>query len=629
MRRPRRLITVLAVAALLVPASAAHAGFFPGEIIDGPDPDLVRVGGVDLARDGTGAVVYVRKDGGVDHIFASRLTDGGWNSPERVDAGLGDAASQPVVAASDGGRLVVAFLSGGSLYAVVRPAGATAWPAPQLIGPATDFPSVAMSINGAAYITYTLDGDIRAARLDRTSTTFAAIPDVLDVNQSEPAGDTQARRSDVAISADGTGVAVWGERGTDGRGHVYARRLFSTSISTAPQDLTLSDFQGHSAGDASNPDVKIEDDSSFAWVVFRQMLDGTPRAIARRLVGSIFQDPSVIDPLPFPTPEGVSPPVIDMNGTGQGLAAEASTSSRQVYLAALEDDAFGFGAPRVDSVPANAVDPDPLTGVAQSGAGFVAWLQSAGQGDPVAIHGRLFDVKPGPTPQTSLTDEAALTTPDLGAVDPSLGWAAAADRVNDAAVVAIQRNGVGELRLVGGMIDRPPGNFVTNTSSKVRRLTTLSWGSSSDLWGKLTYSIEVDGKVVGQTQATRYAPDGRIRDGVHRWRVIVTDRRGQTNATATHILRVDDTPPRLVVHISGARKAGTALKFRFTARDVLHRGASGLARVHVSWGDGSPALNVGKTAAHVYHRGRFTLRVTAIDRVGNATVVTRRLVIKQ
>src|SRR5439155_11029894 len=124
---------------------------------------------------------------------------------------------------------------------------------------------------------------------------------VLDVDASQPAGDTASRRPVVAVSADGTGIAAWGERNaTDGRDHVYARRLFNASISTAPQDLTLSDYQGHAAGDASLPDVDIEDDSSYAWVVFRQTLDGTPRAVARRLVGSALPDPSLDAPVPFP-----------------------------------------------------------------------------------------------------------------------------------------------------------------------------------------------------------------------------------------------------------------------------------------------------------------------------------------
>ena len=66
------------------------------------------------------------------------------------------------------------------------------------------------------------------------------------------------------------------------------------NLSTAPQDLTLSDFQGHSAGAADTPRLSIEDDSSFAWVVFRQVVDGTPRTVARRLIGSAF-DPPVAD----------------------------------------------------------------------------------------------------------------------------------------------------------------------------------------------------------------------------------------------------------------------------------------------------------------------------------------------
>ena len=65
----RRLIAAIALAAALCAPAAAHAGVFPGEVIDGPSSALVKIGGVDLARDGSGAVVYVKQDGGVDHIF--------------------------------------------------------------------------------------------------------------------------------------------------------------------------------------------------------------------------------------------------------------------------------------------------------------------------------------------------------------------------------------------------------------------------------------------------------------------------------------------------------------------------------------------------------------------------------
>ena len=81
--------------------------------------------------------------------------------------------------------------------------------------------------------------------------------------------------------ADGSALATWGEAG-----HVFARRLFEYRLSAAPQDLTLPSLGDTPGGLADAPDVGIEDDSSYAWVAFRQTFGGTPRAIARRLVGA-------------------------------------------------------------------------------------------------------------------------------------------------------------------------------------------------------------------------------------------------------------------------------------------------------------------------------------------------------
>jgi hypothetical protein len=615
------LATTVLAAALLAPA-AAHAGIFPGEIIDGPNPDLVRVSDLDLARDGTGAVVYIRKDAGVDHVFVSRLVDGVWQPPERVDAGLNDRASAPAVAASDGGRVAIAFVSGGNLYAVVRPGGPGNLPAPQSVGGPAASPAVDMSINGAAYIVYTSGSDIRAARLDRTAANFTELGAVLDVNPNEPAGDTDARKPDVAISADGTAVATWGERGPDGKDHVYVRRLFNASISNTPSDLNLADFQGHAGGDADSPDIDIEDDSSYAWVTFRQTLDGQPRAIARRLVGSVFEDPSLVDPLGFPAAEGVANPAIELNGTGVGLAASGAANTHQVYVAPLVDDAFGKGVTRVDNV-ANTVAPHPLTGMAQNNDGMVAWLQGTAT-DATSVRVRQYDDKTGFGP------EAAFSKPEFGTVDPSAGFDAAVDRVNDGVAVFIQGSG-NDQRLVAGMADREPGAFVGTTTQKVRRFKGLRWATAFDLWGSPTYTVLLDDKPVGTTQATIYSPKGGIPDGVHRWRVIATDRRGQQTSSATRLVRVDNTPPSLDFKTSGKRSAGKLLKFRFFAGDVRNKGASGLQRLRVVWGDCSRAVQIGKgkRASHRYRRGRFTIRVSATDKAGNAVVVKRRLVIKK
>src|SRR6185369_14969801 len=95
--------------------------------LDGPNADVLQVGGVDLARDGTGAVAYLRRDGGVTHVFVSRLFGGVWQSPVRVDPGLG-AATEAKVAVGDGNRIAVAWIAGGSVYAASTAVSAT--PAP-------------------------------------------------------------------------------------------------------------------------------------------------------------------------------------------------------------------------------------------------------------------------------------------------------------------------------------------------------------------------------------------------------------------------------------------------------------------------------------------------------------------
>jgi hypothetical protein len=302
------------------------------------------------------------------------------------------------------------------------------------------------------------------------------------------------------------------------------------------------------------------------------------------------------------------------------MAAAAAAATHQVYVAPLQDDVFGKGAVRVDA-GANAVSPRPISGTAQNNNGMVAWMQSLGAGDPISLRVRQFDDKTGFGP------EAALTKPDFGAVDPTAGFDAGVDRVNDGAAVAIQGTGA-ERRLVAGMVDREPGAFVGTTTQKLRRFQGLRWSPSFELWGAPTYTIVVDDKPIGTTQATSYAPQQGVPDGIHRWRIIATDRRGQTASTATRLLKVDNTPPSLDVRISGTRKAGKLLKFRFRAGDAQHPGASGLSRIRVQWGDG-PAVVTGKTAAHRYRRGRYTVRVSATDKAGNFVVVTKRLVIKK
>jgi hypothetical protein len=617
----RRLALIVTSIAVLAPAAAAvpaHAAFFAGEAVDGPSADIRSVGDVDIARDGTGAVVYIKRDGGVDHVFVSRLVNGAWQGPERLDGGLDAAATQAVVAASDGGRLAVAFISGGNAYAVVRQAGAPAWGGPQLIAYAAADPSIDMSFNGAAYATYTVNGNIGGVRMDRTATSFTQLSGPLDADPNRRAAGGGNGRSRVAISADGTGIAVWGEAG-----HVYARRMYGTSPSTAVLDLNVGDLEGHPGGAADQPSVDIEDDSSFAWVAFRQQFanggGSQARAIGVRLRGSRVDTAATVayDGLGWGG-QDIENPEIDLNGKGVGVAT-AGTVGGAALSAVLKDDKLNPARP----IGGNGTPARPVGAVAETtdrGVGYIG----AGDG---SVHGTFYDDKsssrliPGPSPDT------VLTNPALGAVDPAAGFDGAGDRTGDFAWAWIQ-GGPSERRLVVGSYDRLPGAFSISTSSKNWRNVVknpLAWGTALELWGPLTYNVLIDGKPILQTQTTKatLAP-GALSEGVHTWRVTATDRRGQAVTTVVKPLKVDTVAPTASFSVKRKKRVVTVTA---KANDVLPPSgkAAGVKYVRIDWGDGSGVTQARK-ATHRYGKtGAFTIRVSATDKAGNAVAVQREI----
>ena len=191
--------------------------YFPGETVDGPSADIQRLGDVDVGRDGTGALVYVKRDGGVDHVFASRLIEGSWQPPERVDAGLAGrrlgAGRGRLGQRPPRGRLP-------ERRRRVRrraPGRGHGWSAPQLVGGSGRSPAVDMSINGVAYLTWTAPGasaaDVRAARLERTRRcVHRASTRRLDIDPAADAGAGDGR-SRVAVAADGSAAGDLGRGG--------------------------------------------------------------------------------------------------------------------------------------------------------------------------------------------------------------------------------------------------------------------------------------------------------------------------------------------------------------------------------------------------------------------------------
>ena len=582
----RRRPTLLVVLVALVLPSVAHAGTFPGDPVDGPAQDL-RIADLDLARDGTGAVAYVRPEG----VFVSRFIGGTFQQPE----GLGPAGTGAAVAAGSSGRLAVVYVSGGIVYARLKPAGDQPWSTPVPLGPGS-LPSADMSINNTAFATFTQGGNVVVARLDRRTNAWTLLPAPADVDPAAEAG-TGALRSRVAVSADGVALITWGEEGADGRTHVFARKAFGTGLSASPQDLSLP-----TGGSADSPELDVEDDSSFAWVTFRQTVDGLSRTFARRQRGTAFDDAVFAD-----GGNAAVAPRIDLSGRGEGLVS--ATGGVSGLGAVLRDDllggAFGIG-PGAGTLTAPAM--------AENSDGLLAFAQPTGVGIRPFDAGRALPDTP-------------LTRPELGPVDLDGGLEAAVDRADDGVVVWTQGTSAART-LVAGYADRPPLAFSLSSGRAWRNPATapLRWAGAFELWGPLTYTVLVDGRPVGQTRDTAWRPKAPLPEGLRRWRVLATDIRGQTTGTKSRTVRIDMTGPRLTVRVE--RESGLS-RIRWRAGDVVRpRGSSGFSRVRIDFGDGSAAETSRATRGELSHRYRrsATLRVIAIDNAGNQTVVERAVV---
>ena len=597
-----RLTPAIVIAALLALPASAHAAFFPAEVIDG-SVEVQKVGDVDLSRDGNGLVGYLRKDDGVTHAFVSRFLDGAFQTPERVDGGLAAESTQIAVAASDAGRLAIAYVNEGRLWTMVKPKDATGFAAPTIVAEGgISNPSIDMSINGATYVSWTQNGDVRVARANRDTPQFIPLPSVVDFDGNRDAGTGDRKASRVVVSADGTALVVWGEDGSDGRTHVFARRLFELRLSNAPQDLTLAEVDGAAAGSADNAEVDIEDDSSFAQVTFRQSTAKGPRVVMRRLLGSTF-DPQI-------AADGgnlAQRARIDLTGRGEGLVA-ATFAGGEVAGGSIFNNKFNMFT---QISPANAIDPQAVAAIGENEDGGVMWFQ--GSADNAEVHGQYWNniEKPEAEPGAVISSAPA---------DVKGGLDAAASRAGDIAVVFIQGKDA-DRKLVAGIFDKAPNRNAGYTTQKPRRLSKLRWAPSLNLFGAVRYRILLDGQPLAETgQQELVLQPGQVPDGEHRWQIVAIDRRNQETVSRSRLLRVDNTPPSLSIGLKRKKRVLTV-----TAKGGDPAGAypTGLARILVDFGDGK-LLPMGRKAVKRYAAlGTYTVRVKAVDKAGNETVQQR------
>ncbi|MSW84007.1 MAG: hypothetical protein F2832_04565 [Actinobacteria bacterium] len=624
----------LAACAVSAGAQAPSGAFRQGVGVDGPSANVGVLGGLDLARDGDGLVAWVRTEGGEDHASVALLRAGASRGVFRIDAGQPALTAGPVVAAGNGGRMVVAWANALGVFAALRPAEGAVFGAPQRVGaPGAGAPAIDLSPAGVGYLVWAQGGDVRGAYLPRTGTAFSVYPAPLDADPAREAG-AAALRPRVATSADGIGLAVWGEALDGGMTRVVARRLVRGAPSARVVDATAATVQGRTAGAAELPEVAIEDDSSYACVGMRQQVqrvagpDSVPRALLRHLRGSAFEAPVAVDGDPDAGATGGLR--LALNGRGQGLVtAEGAVGA--VLASIIRDDVPGAAVTIGAAGGAGAL---PAGGFAENYDGVTAWFTTPSPGLQSEVQARLLQDDPAlaqapPFGAPALLSGRAGAFDDplagisLGTPDPLGGLEVRTDRTGDAVVAFVQESAAGRTLMLA-TYDRAPGvpAGTTTTFWRPRRRPLLTWQPSTELWGAVTYTVLIDGVPAATTTGTSVAPSVALADGLHRWQVVATDIRGQATRSATRNLRIDATPPQLTVRVS-RRLAETVLRLR-----ALDRGGSKITTMRVDFGDGSPPLVVegGRaTVRHVFGPGRHRLRVSARDGAGNATVVSRTL----
>ncbi|MFM8762558.1 MAG: hypothetical protein ACKOFC_04745, partial [Solirubrobacterales bacterium] len=338
LRQPSRLYlpgavgaVVAALALVAFPPAVATAAIGDVAAIDGPSADIRELGGVAMAADGSGGVVYRKDVDGRPHIFAAQFLDGQWRPAQRVDNGDNQRfeSSWPAIAAGNGGRLMVVWVQefGASdrMFSAMLQPGARRFEAPVPVdlqvgdSSAGTWPSLAMSPGGQAWVIYRVItdtqpssvppgnvlGEFRAARSVGLTWTSMGAP----VNRNAASGQptpSALNRPQVGVDQFGNAVAAWQELDNDFIPRIYARRLFTSgqpgiALQVSPATFAESPLRG--GADQFDLDVGRYGDAVVGWR--QQPSDGSgfprPRALAAQLPlvysekASKFADPRALD----------------------------------------------------------------------------------------------------------------------------------------------------------------------------------------------------------------------------------------------------------------------------------------------------------------------------------------------
>ena len=570
-------------------------------MVDGPSADIVGLANVDISRDGTGWAGYVKREGGIAHFFGSRLDKGRPQFSQRIDVGQLTESTSPRLAVANNHRAMAVWVNGGTLWASERPGRNKPWGAPTQIYanptliPVTD-PQLDVTHFGTAFVSFTVGTDVLVAR-KRYNGDWQVLPAPVDIDVNRIAAD-----ADIAAAADGSAIVAWTETGLDGVSHVFTRRVtIKGQLSAVPREASVARFQRRTGGNADSPSITIQDDSSYAFVSFRQdFVDGSrtvSRALARRLVASSYERARGIDGAGWGSSSGAGASQIFVASRGEGIAATAMrngiVTGQGIGRKGLGYDARWFKPLRVDN--GGETTQRPLTVATTDGAvGVVAWEEDGtlfGRRWELTRFARLARIAEG------VAGEAGIDAGGDTRTDLVVGYVRETPRGNQIEA----RSYVGPLR---------PAGLHTDTGWFRNPRLKLDWTALTNVvWGPVTYRIYIDGRLHATTRKSAYRPNPPLSNGVHTIRIDQVDGRDQVSRGFERTRAIDATKPSLAVR----RVRGG---YRVSASD----GTSGVEWVRVEFGRRHATVNdSGGAVRSAFVRGRGATRVIARDEAGNIT----------
>ena len=618
--------------------------------LDGPSSAIGEFGGAAVSEDGTGGLVYTKQVGGAPHVFAARYEHGRWLAPVRVDWASPYGASYPRIAAADGGRLLVVWVTqiatvDGRVQRALESStlgpGASSFGEPIVVDPDVGegegvSPSLALAANGQGLVAYravtdnfkTSDvettipplrpGDVLAdIRVARYEGELWSSPEPVnrdpDLSMRSP---SETNGPQVALGRSNEAVVAWQEPESNGIARVWARRVFGTTLGLALQASPVT-YDGQPV--TADADAFALSVSTFgeAKVVSRvQGSPGTALGEARLFVNTLPVSTAYTAgqftgavPLGGSGPAGgVGVPSVAVDDQGEYRIAFTASGAAQVLLGAERS-----AAPEVALGPAaTASGAGAVTALNPEGGGVTAWPASAPNG--------LFGVGvredfPGGAAQAALVS---------GAQDGQVSELAAGGSESGEALVGFREGAPGAYEIVGEGVTAPPPAFLVEAPRGwVRpRNARLSWSSAEDATGGVTYSLVIDGRVVERgIGGLSVLPDLRVLgSGVRHVQILATDASGQQTLSAESNLQIDGEPP--VARVRHARGHTVIVSVRDAQSGAVAKDTD------IAFGDGTH-VNGRLTVRHTYARpGRYTIVVRMRDEVGNEGIVHLRVSVR-